>query len=381
MSSPVSVRVDWGCAAGGAFFTMKKAVILLICAGVFLLDVACNRSTELRLETLRGTTMGTTYMVKWVVSETGSRDRQPLPETLRKGVKRVLDDINWKMSTYIPDSEISRFNQYTGTDWFPISEDLYVVLREALRISEISAGAFDVTVGPLVNLWGFGVEGRRDEIPSEESIRDTLERVGAASLDVRSQPPAVRKKNPSTSCDLAAIAKGYGVDRVAEWIESQGVVRYLVEIGGELRGRGLNHLDGPWRVGIATPSEGVGIQTVIPLLDQAMATSGDYRNYYEKDGIRYSHTIDPRTGRPVAHGLASITVIAETCTEADAMATALHVLGPERGREMAERQGIAAFFIVRREGRFIEIPTPAFRVILGSRMPARQDDDTGMRER
>jgi thiamine biosynthesis lipoprotein len=218
-----------------------------------------------------------------------------------------------------------------------------------------------VTVGPLVNLWGFGPGRGEDRVPSATEVEEARARVGYARLEVRDPPPAVRKAIPDLYVDLSAIAKGYGVDRVSEYLESQGVGRYLVEVGGEVRGRGRNARGTPWKVAVERPAEGErAAYAVVEVDGVGVATSGDYRNFFEKDGRRYSHTIDPATGRPVTHALASVTVVSDTCMTADALATGLNVLGPEAGYALAEREGIAALFIVREGQGFARRATAAF---------------------
>ncbi|MBK1617121.1 hypothetical protein CKO42_01375 [Lamprobacter modestohalophilus] len=309
--------------------------------GVALLLVGCGPGSEQRVLALRGATMGTTYSLQ-IVEPPAGLDR----DALAQQVSTQLSDINGLMSTYQPTSELSRFNASSVTDWFLVSPELVAVVGAAQAVSEASAGAFDITVGPLVNLWGFGPTLTADVLPSAAELQAARARVGWQQLDVQLQPPALRKARPDLYVDLSAIAKGYAVDRVAALIESVGVDNYLVEIGGELRGRGINGRGEPWQIAIERPETSKrAMFRVVALRDIGMATSGDYRNFFEVDGARYSHTIDPATGRPVGHRLASVTVLADQAMEADAWATALLVLGPERGFELAERLGLAAFFI------------------------------------
>jgi len=233
------------------------------------------------------------------------------------------------------------------------------------RISRLTDGAFDITVGPVVNLWGFGPVHREEAIPSDDAIRKALQRVGYAHIDTRKSPPAIRKDRADVEIDLSAIAKGYAVDQIGGHLESVGVSNYLVEIGGELRARGQKAPATPWKVGIEKPiPNGRAVQRVASLEDQAMATSGDYRNFFERNEQRFSHTINPRTGRPITHTLASVTVIDTTSMHADAMATALMVLGPEAGYELAKREKLAALFIIRNSDGFREKSTPAMKVVL-----------------
>jgi thiamine biosynthesis lipoprotein len=318
---------------------------------------ACGRGNPAdRLTEFIGTTMGTTYSVK--VTDLPHRvDR----EALHAEIRRILAMVNARMSTYQAESELSRFNASASTEWFTMSTATLEVLDEALRVSRLGGGAFDVTIGPLVNLWGFGPPARSALPPADGHIRDALEKVGFRHMAIRKSPPAVRKNRPGMYIDLSAIAKGYGLDKVAEHLEQRNIDHYLVEIGGELRGRGHNPRGEPWKVAIEKPVAGPrSIYRVVQLRDGALATSGDYRNYFEKDGRRYAHIIDPRTGQPIAHNLASVTLIGQSAMSADALATALMVLGPEAGLRLATRENLAAFFVVRNGERFVEISTPAF---------------------
>jgi thiamine biosynthesis lipoprotein len=307
------------------------------------------------LLSLAGQTMGTTWTVK--LPAAGAPDTT----VLRGAVEAVLEGVNARMSGFREDSELSRFNRHAGDDWFPVSAATARVLTEAERTSRLSDGAFDVTVWPLVQLWGFGVAGRRDAPPAPEALAAARERVGWRRLAVHAAPPALRKTRPDVQIDLGAIAKGFGVDAVADTLASLGLASYLVEIGGELRAAGAKGPGQPWQVGIERPQEiGRGVQRILALSGMALATSGDYRNYFEEGGRRYSHTIDPRRGEPIAHRLASVTVADPLCMRADALATALMVLGPERGYELALHEELAAYFIVRGEDGFLERATPAF---------------------
>lgn len=300
--------------------------------------------------------MGTLYTVKVVDPPRGAD-----PEALRSGIDGILQQVDARMSTYRPDSELSRFNAARSRDWIGISRELLTVLREAQRVSELTGGAFDVTVGPLVNLWGFGPGGGADVLPSNDAIQAALARVGYRHLHLRDAPPAFRKDPPELYVDLSAIAKGYAVDRVAEFLASQGIGDYMVEVGGEVRARGRNARGTAWRIAIERPSATRrAVQLVVALDDAGIATSGDYRNYFERDGRRYSHTIDPATGRPITHALASVTVIAPSTMHADALATGLMVLGPHKGYELAEHLGLAALFIIKTQDGFTQRGTPAF---------------------
>lgn len=292
------------------------------------------------LSTFRGQTMGTTYTVK-VISKVALNGEQ----NARIGalITQTLGEVNQSMSTYIEDSELSRLNRSSAP--FEASEPLVRLIEDARGISEASGGAFDVTVGPLVNAWGFGPQ-KRGTPPDAATIAALNEKIGYRKLTIAGK--TITKAHPEMYVDLSAIAKGYGVDRVFEVLREVGHADLMVEIGGETRAQGRNQHDAPWRIGIEEPVEGSRqIIEAIPIDTLAMATSGDYRNFYEQDGVRISHTIDARTGRPITHRLASVSVLHPRCAMADGWATALNVLGPEEGIALAEARGLAALFIVR----------------------------------
>jgi FAD:protein FMN transferase len=289
---------------------------------------------------IHGETMGTWYSIRWVPVDADD------PEAAQQAVDARLDEVNALMSTYDPDSELSRFNASMTTDWFDVSAETALVVRRALEVSELSGGAFDATVGPLVRLWSFGSGERTYEPPSDEKLAAALETVGFDRIEVRMDPPAIRKARPDVELDLSGIAKGYGVDEVARLLSERGIVNMFVEIGGEIVVRGKQERR-PWRAGIERPETlQHRLHATIELTDEALATSGNYRNFFEKDGVRYSHTIDPQTGRPVTHSLAAVSVIADDCMTADALATALLVLGPDAGPQLADEQQIAALFLI-----------------------------------
>ncbi|MEE3327957.1 MAG: FAD:protein FMN transferase [Myxococcota bacterium] len=308
---------------------------------------------------LNGTTMGTTWSVHVASEDMGASAMR----SAAAAIQSSLDEVVASMSTWDPDSEISRLNASTRTDPQTISEPLLQVLKVAQAVSQASQGAFDVTVSPLVDAWGFGAATPPASLPSEKHLEEIRRHTGHGLVILDGTRSTLTKKDPRVEIDLSAIAKGYGVDRVAEKLESLGYFDYLVEVGGELRARG-RRLDGKiWRVAIETPGDGLReIHRILELKDRAMATSGDYRNFYERDGQRFSHTLDPRTGRPIEHRLASVSVLHPTATAADAWATALNVLGPKKGFEVAQEENIAAYFISRTdsEGPFEVRATPAF---------------------
>ncbi|HSJ67811.1 MAG TPA: FAD:protein FMN transferase [Anditalea sp.] len=281
-----------------------------------------------------GQTMGTTYRAVYLDEQ--RRD-------FKEEIDSILVAFNQSLSTYIPDSEISRFNR---NDTLQIkSEFFYPVLAASKQIFEETGGAFDPTIGTLTNIWGFGPEGAQQKDTVE--IRDIL-RIVDFNLVSFDQSQVVKQRT-GVQLDFSAIAKGYGVDVVADFLQSKGIINLLVEIGGELVGRGVNEHGELWKIGINQPDEESAadeLNTVIALQDQGLATSGNYRNFYIRDGIKYSHTISPFTGFPVRHGLLSATVLAENCMLADAYATAFMVMGTEEAISLQQQLGNIEIFLI-----------------------------------
>jgi thiamine biosynthesis lipoprotein len=307
---------------------------------------------------LQGRTMGTTYNIKVV----GTIEQVELLK-LQSKIDKLLTQVNQEMSTYIPDSELSLFNKSTSLDPITVSTGLGRVIKESLRLGNLSQGKLDVTVGPLVNLWGFGPEKKPEKVPSVELLNVTKEKVGLEHLSLVNNQ--LSKAIPNLYVDLSTIAKGYGVDLVAELIEANGINNYLVEIGGELRLKGFKHTGELWVVAIEKPlTTERSIQQFIIPKDNAMATSGDYRNYFEVDGDRFSHIIDPGTGMPINHKLVSVTVIHPSSMTADGLSTALMVMGTEKGMEFAVENDIAALFVAKTENGFSEQFTVKFQPYL-----------------
>ena len=316
--------------------------------------LGCSASDEPKIEALTGLSMGTSYTVKWVNKE--SEDRPEVSQGVANELRRIEDS----MSTYMDTSDLSGFNGAKVNLWHAIPAEMAALVAQSLSLSEKTNGAFDITIGPLVDLWGFGPQPIPAKIPSQDALDALRPVVGYQLLQVRQQPPAMRKLAPST-IDLSAIAKGYGVDAVALWLEAHGINNYLVEVGGELRAHGLK-LDGsPWRIAIEHPIVGAQqVYQVVKVNNMAVATSGNYRNYYEKDGVRYSHTLNPLTLRPVTHNLASVTVIDASAARADALATALMVMGGEDGVSWATMHQVPAYFIMKRADGFVAQSTAGF---------------------
>ena len=340
-----------------SLYQIKRGSVLILIL-VFLLS-ACEQeqiSTKPYPLHYSDAIMGTSFTIKSsVLSNTISI------EQLKAEIKQLLDEINGQMSTYQEDSELSLFNKNPSIKWQTVSPSLFAVLKEANEISTISKGAFDITVGPIINLWGFGPEPMSFEVPEKNTLDSAIAKIGFQNLLLDEQKQQIRKLNPDLYLDLSAIAKGYAVDQVGLLLEKHGIVDYMVEVGGELRLKGQNIHSKPWRIAIEKPStKRQEILKVLPISNLSIATSGDYRNYFERDGVRYSHTIDPRTGKPVTHKLASVTILSDTAMKADGLATALMVLGAEVGAKFAEEHKIAALFIIKTNDGFVEKATSLF---------------------
>ncbi|MBL4885758.1 MAG: FAD:protein FMN transferase [Planctomycetaceae bacterium] len=340
-------------------FEIRMIALALILGGsVLCLGWGCQKQKPSDEIQLRGQTMGTFYQVTLASSEKCNQ-----PEELKQHVEDLLEQINLQMSTYLPDSEISKFNDSQSTDWFEVSSDFANVAFESLEIAQQTGGAFDPTIGPLVNLWHFGPDQSTQSLPSEKTIEQAREVVGYQKLHVRLDPPAIKKEIPQLHLDLSAIAKGYAVDQVAHLVAKQGYKNYLVNIGGEVVAHGEKNSQFPWRLGIEKPLEDRReIAELVALQNTAMATSGDYRNFYEIDGQKFSHTIDSKTGRPVTHTLRSVSVIAATCSQADAFATALMVLGPQRAWAFAKEHQLNIYLIYEQDGKLTEQHSAKFPI-------------------
>lgn len=287
-----------------------------------------------------GGTMGTSYHIKFFGHP---------PPKLQSEVDTLLVELNRQMSTYEKDSEISQFNGSPAHTPFVVSQDFFEVAVLASEVFRTTDGAFDPTLGLVVNLWGFGPQGRQQKIPDAEILENSLKIIGYNKFVLDSEKSSITKPHHEVKLDLSAIAKGFGVDKVAAYLESLGILDYMVEIGGEVRTKGQKTGGHPWVIGIEMPIDRGVTAGVVPVSpgDHGMATSGDYRNYFEHEGQRMSHIIDPRTGHPISHNLASVTVLAASCAEADAMATAMMVMGADAALKLAETKGIPAYFILR----------------------------------
>jgi thiamine biosynthesis lipoprotein len=304
--------------------------------------------------------MGTTYAVKLGL----------LPgidaKSLEPAIAAELEEVDALMSTWREDSELSRLNRHPVDEPFAVSPSTLEVLELALSIGERSGGAFDVSVGPLVDAWGFGPAPDPQGPPADDLIAAMLEATGQHLLSLDAAAATATRRHPQLRLDLSAIAKGHAVDRVAARLAQLGCVDFMVEVGGEVKTSGRREDGAPWRIAIEAPR--VGTRTagrVLALTDVALATSGDYRNFWEHEGRRYSHTLDPRTGRPVTHSLASVSVAHRSAAAADAWATALLVLGPDAGPQLASELGLAALFQAYSGDGVSTQATPAFDTLFG----------------
>jgi len=331
----------------------------IVAATFCFIAFAASACSEDRILVGQGQTMGSTYSVKVFDPPTA------FPSDWHLAVDKELRLVTDQMSTYIKSSEISRFNESPSTDWFPVSDDLALVVARSIEISELSDGAFDITVLPIVKAWSFGPGKKRLVPPPDSELEALRESVGYQNVEARLHPPALRKKLASITLDLNAIAPGHGVDRLVELLLGFGAKNLFVEIGGEVRVTG-DKAGKPWTVGIQQPDVDAEVVAIAyPVCDKSIATSGDYRSFFEYEGRRYSHTIDPRTGRPVTHNLASVTVLANDCMSADALATTMSVLGEDEGIDFANRLGLDTLVMVRGESGEISMQsTGAFASVL-----------------
>ncbi|WP_422822329.1 FAD:protein FMN transferase [Vreelandella nanhaiensis] len=333
---------------------MKKAAI----AAALMLLVGCSEKdrpldSPVRLE---GGIFGTFYQV--TINDPLTQEQA---NNLEAGFLAELESVDAAMSTYRDDSELSVFNQAPLDEWQPLSNALIEVLAISHSVAEKSDGAFDVTVGDLVNLWSFGPEARPKEIPSEQLLAERLAQVGFDAVEVDTQAMQARRER-NAYVDLSGVAKGHATDRVGAYLDQQGIKGYLVNLGGDMLAHGYrDDQKTPWRVGIETPQSGAPhAQHIVPLHDMSVATSGNYRNYFEADGQRFSHTIDPRTGRPVTHNVASVSVFHPSNAWADAWATALLVVGSEAGMRMAVDHNLSVLMLLRDGEHWQSIVSPSF---------------------
>lgn len=313
------------------------------------------------VESLSGPTMGSTYSIKYVHSA-----QAPEPEALQQEVDRILSGLDQALSTYRDDSAIQRFNALPADSCLAMPQSVLDLVQRGHQLSQLSQGALDLTIGPLLAVWGFGPHAgpAPSVLPDAQAIASAQAQMGYDFL--YQQGGQLCKRQKPLQVDFNSIAAGYAVDRISAHLEQQGVDSYLVEITGELKARGHKPDGQPWRIAIEAPLEGTRtVQTIIELDGWSVSTSGDYRNFFMRDGKRYSHTLNPRTGTPITHHLASVTVMAPSALQADGLSTLLMVLGPEAGKALAERENIAALFIIREGEGFVTQPSRLFVELTG----------------
>ncbi|TCD23903.1 FAD:protein FMN transferase [Pseudomonas sp. IC_126] len=312
-----------------------------------------------KVESFGGPTMGSTYSVKYVAGDQAANKAQ-----LQRDTESILAEIDKQLSTYRSDSDIEVFNALPAGECMAMPSGVRELVMAGQRLSEESDGALDLTIEPLLNLWGFGPQGRGERVPSAEEIARVRQDVGQQHLRVEGEQLC---KIRAVQVDFNSIAAGYAVDQVAGTLEASGVSSYLVEITGELKARGRKPDGAPWRIAIEAPHDDERVaQRIIELDGYAVSTSGDYRNYFERDGKRYSHTLDPQTGFPIDHHLAAVTVVDPSTLRADGLSTVLMVLGPDRGLAYAAERKIAALFVIREGRKFVSRSTEAFDELFGA---------------
>lgn len=341
-------------------YGLLLAVLLIVLAGCSETDRPLESPVK-----LEGNIFGTFYQVTMA-----DRLTQGQVNEIEAGIKTELESVDQSMSTYRDDAELMAFNQAPLGEWQPLSDGLIDVLAISQSIAEASDGAFDITIGDLVNLWSFGPEARPEEVPSDQELNERLARVGYDAIDLDLQALEARRTR-DVFVDLSAIAKGHATDRVAAYLDQQEIENYLVNLGGDLITRGYRDVDEQtaWRVGIEVPEDGQQrAQHVLPLESISVATSGDYRNYFEADGQRYSHTIDPRNGQPITHDLASVSVFHPSNAWADGWATALTVAGDEEGMAMAQEHDLNVLMLVREGDQWRSVASPAFAQHFGDEL-------------
>lgn len=333
----------------------------LLLSTALMLLAACNDASTRPQTDIEGKTMGTFYSVK--VSGTLTESKQQLQQEIDTLLEQANDDI----STYRPDSVLSRFNQNPSADPQPIPRGMADIILTAQRIGRDTGGAMDITVGPLVNLWGFGPDKRVVKVPSQQQIDAARSQIGLQYLKLLSDSRGewLQKDLPGMYVDLSTLGEGYGVDQLVRLMARKGITNYLVSVGGAVSSRGVNGQNQPWRVAIQKPTDRENaVQALVDLQGYGISTAGSYRNYFEQDGQRYSHVIDPVTGRPITHKLVSVTVIAPTALEADGWDTGLMVLGTEKALKLAEEKGLAVYLITKTDDGFSAVMTPQFKAFL-----------------
>lgn len=307
-----------------------------------------------RIEVLSGPTMGSTYTIKYVANKT-----TPAAESAGVVVQNILDEVDRHMSTYRADSDLSRFNNLPAGSCEVMPRPVLELVSYSDELARLSNGRFDITIQPLLSVWGFGPASRGHQIPTEDAISEAKARMGYQHLSVEGNQLC---KEIALKLDLNSIAAGYTVDRIAAEFEKKGIRSYMIEVTGELFAKGKKPDGSPWRIALEQPvgnGERV-LQRILEIDGWGVNTSGDYRNYFEEEGVRFSHTHDPQTGAPIAHNLAAVTVIDRSTMAADGLGTLLMVLGKNEGMEFVKQHGIAALFVTRENDEFVSYASPEF---------------------
>ncbi len=351
------MHVDW--LTSSNFFRHGWRVRGLSLAVVLLMSlVGCGDGD--RLERFGGPTMGSRYSIQYV-----HRTGDPFPQQVQPEVEAILAEVDQQMSTYRSDSLVERFNRLPANSCQSMPEAVLQLVRFGEQLSNDSGGAYDLTVEPLMDLWGFGPQSRVERVPDARELERARERVGYRHLYIEENRLC---KNTAAEVDFNSIAAGYTVDRISERLQRLGLKDFLVEVTGELKALGRKADGSPWRIGLEGPQDDQQVaERVIDLDGYGMSTSGDYRNYFEQDGRRYSHTFDAVTGAPVQHELAAVTVVDRSALRADGLSTLLLILGPDKGWDYAEDHKIAAFFMIRNAKGFIIRSNSAFDQLFPAR--------------
>ncbi len=337
----------------------RQGLMAFFLLTITLLMAGCSQADKVEELYFEGKTMGTTYHIKVYAESSKIAGIDLHPE-----IKQVLKDVNQSMSTYIPDSEINQFNQLPAGQVMPISADFRNVVAESIRLGE-STKTLDVTMGPLIDLWGFGPDKKPTKRPSDEALAAMVAKIGVDKLELTDA--GLMKTIDGLELSFSATAKGYGIDKVAEVIESHGLTNYMVEIGGELRVSGIKPDNITWKIAIEQPDAEPGVRKVHKVIEpgtNGIATSGDYRIFYEMDGVTYSHLIDPVTGMPSRHDLVSVTVLHPSAMTADGLATALTVMGMDRAQKYAEEHDLPVYLIGKSDNGLVTYSSPAFKPYL-----------------
>lgn len=333
---------------------IRACAAVTLALAMSLLLSACGKKEDISQTPppieVSGSTMGTTWRLT-ILDADGPRAKELVHVRLNE-LEAIFT--NWRA-----DSAVSRFNASRTTEWQPIPRELAEVMTLAQRVSKESHGAFDVTMAPLINAWGFGPQGRQAQLPDESVVAKLMRNCGWQKIEVELEPPMLRKTHPEVEINVSALVEGYAVDDLVKKLRAQGWPNFLLDVGGELYASGKKPHENYWQVGVQKPDAQKGMmEGSMPLHDKALATSGTYRQFVEKDGKRLPHVLDARFGRPVEHDLVSVSVVADSCFEADAWATALLILGPWEGRELAKRVGLDALFLAQSRNPTSPSPSP-----------------------